>query len=277
MNYYRITLDYKEQSTLWKIIERLPLFMSKFLFQMGMKFVFTEEKQGSWYGFSVNIQCPFQPSGKELQALIDPTISLKIEKHSKGDRYCIYDQVQKNNYLASSFLLKELMEEIRITKHIARRNMSIVLIDGNTPLSDLVIAGIYDELNYFTIVTERKEHFEEKMEEIFEETGLATVILEFPVNSVLEGNVILDVRKETGFQMALFNKGAIYISLYRMEFQILSHLEVVDQALVLKMFEMEYGMIDAPLSIDNLLEHKDQMEEFKKVHNLEIIPYVSEL
>lgn len=277
MNYYRTNIDYKEQSTIWKIIGRLPAFIHKFLFRRGMKFIFTAEKQGDWDGFSVNIQCPFRPSDKELQALIDPVIAHKIEKHSKGERYCVYGQAERNNYLASVFLLKEMLEEIRVTKHIARKNMNIVLIDGNTALSDFVIADIYDELNYFTIVTERREYFEAKTEEIFEETGLAAVILDYPVTSVIAGNIILDLRTENGFQVALFNKGSIYISLYRMDFHILSHLEVIDQLLVLKMFEMEYGLVNEPLTVHNILTYKKQMDAFKKRHNLEIIPYVSAL
>jgi len=270
MDYYKIDITFKKQTGIWQFIGRLPLFIKKLFFKSAIKVNFIRESQGSWSGYYTKVTCPYINSDKELEEQLDQYVSRKIKKHSKQEDVYAYNIVDKKDPLAMLFLLEEMIEEIRIKKNISKKKLSIILIDGNTALTDYAIECVYDELNYFTIVSNRADHFESRLEEIYKESGLATILLDVPLGQTLDGNMVLDLKEERELQLAFFNTEPVYVPVYRMDFQITAKLELIDPTLMVQMFHKEYRLPKDRLSEENLLEYKSKINEFKEIHNLKI-------
>ncbi len=111
-------------------------------------------------------------------------------------------QTSKEEEKRRSFFLyimktPEIVTYFRREKGIARRKLELTLIDDEdrpayqiAQIAELLIK----DLNFFYLVTEREEAFEELAEEAMEEYGLLMVILPKGEEAV-PGNVMLDVRE----------------------------------------------------------------------------------
>ena len=91
----------------------------------------------------------------------------------------------------------EIVTYFRREKGIARRKLELTLIDDeDRPAYQIaqIAELLMKDLNFFYLVTEREEAFEELAEEAMEEYGLLMVILPKGEEAV-PGNVMLDVRE----------------------------------------------------------------------------------
>lgn len=111
-------------------------------------------------------------------------------------------QTSKEEEKRRSFFLyivktPEIVTYLRREKGIARRKLELTLIDDeDRPAYQIaqIAELLMKDLNFFYLVTEREEAFEELAEEAMEEYGLLMVILPKGEESV-PGNVRLDVRE----------------------------------------------------------------------------------
>lgn len=111
-------------------------------------------------------------------------------------------QTSKEEEKRRSFFLyivktPEIVTYFRREKGIARRKLELTLIDDeDRPAYQIaqIAELLMKDLNFFYLVTEREEAFEELVEEAMEEYGLLMVILPKGEEAV-PGNVTLDVRE----------------------------------------------------------------------------------
>ena len=111
-------------------------------------------------------------------------------------------QTSKEEEKRRSFFLyivktPEIVTYLRREKGIARRKLELTLIDDeDRPAYQIaqIAELLMKDLNFFYLVTEREEAFEELAEEAMEEYGLLMVILPKGEEAV-PGNVMLDVRE----------------------------------------------------------------------------------
>lgn len=111
-------------------------------------------------------------------------------------------QTSKEEEKRRSFFLyivktPEIVTYFRREKGIARRKLELTLIDDeDRPAYQIaqIAELLMKDLNFFYLVTEREEAFEELVEEAMEEYGLLMVILPKGEESV-PGNLMLDVRE----------------------------------------------------------------------------------
>ncbi len=92
--------------------------------------------------------------------------------------------------------MKENFNYLRRYGKIARDQISMILIDGNDERTDYFLETFLEELNYLTIVTERKGYFEGLQERAFQELGLLIDLATTWETKKLRGNMVWDFTKE---------------------------------------------------------------------------------
>lgn len=109
------------------------------------------------------------------------------------------------------FFMNQIIEKcIRYTKK-PQKDLHFVIIDGADTLSQYCIDLIYKNINYLTIVTNRREYFEDKINEIFKETGLIVELVTESLQKRLESDIIINCSKENNKNFYYFNKQSIII------------------------------------------------------------------
>lgn len=109
----------------------------------------------------------------------------------------ISEETRKSFFL---YIVKtpEILTYLRREKGIARRNLELTLIDDeNRPAYQIaqIAELLMKDLNFFYLVTERENAFEDLIEEAMEEHGLLMVILAKEEDRKSPGNLTLDVRE----------------------------------------------------------------------------------
>ncbi len=84
----------------------------------------------------------------------------------------------------------------------------MVLFDGGVGRIDYFLCGLLEELNFLTIVTERKEYFGGLQERAFQELGLLIDVTREWENKNLRGNLVWDFTKNLQ-QPDCYPKGSI--------------------------------------------------------------------
>ena len=88
--------------------------------------------------------------------------------------------------------VKENFDYLRRYGRIPRNQISLVLIDGNDERIDYFLFEFLQELNFLTIVTDRKEYFEGLQERAFQELGLIIDLIRPWEEKNLCGNLVWD-------------------------------------------------------------------------------------
>ncbi len=88
---------------------------------------------------------------------------------------------------------KECFDYLRRYGQIPKKQVTLILIDGGDYRSDLLLSEFLEELNYLTIVTERKEYFENLQERAFMELGLLIDLFYPWEEKNLQGNLVWDL------------------------------------------------------------------------------------
>lgn len=88
--------------------------------------------------------------------------------------------------------MKENFEFLRRYGKIPRKQINMVLIDGNDGRTDYFLYEFLEELNYLTIVTDRQKYFEGLQERAFQELGLLIDLVLPWEEKNLRGNLVWD-------------------------------------------------------------------------------------
>lgn len=88
--------------------------------------------------------------------------------------------------------MRENFDYLRRYAKIPKHQISMVLIDGNDARTDYFLLELLEELNFLTIVTERKAYFESLQERAFQELGLLIDLVLPWEEKNLRGNLVWD-------------------------------------------------------------------------------------
>lgn len=126
----------------------------------------------------------------------------------------------ENIYIATGvtlfpfFILQAVNKSLDIfNKQI--KNAEILIIDGNTNLSESIIDNIYNDINYLSVITDSKSKyfFEEKAKAIFDENGLNIYIFERNKHIAESADIIINTSKKDYKFDYIFKKNAIFFDL----------------------------------------------------------------
>ncbi len=145
--------------------------------------------------------------------------------------------------------MKENFYYLRRYAQIPKKQVSMVLIDGEDSRTDYFLYEFLEELNYLTIVTERRKYFEGFQERAFQELGLLIDLL-FPWEEKnIRGNLVWDFTEQ--FQKAdCYPENSICFMPHKKEWKIKEFLKErpVAAAVMLKEVEIGQNCISAALA-----------------------------
>lgn len=118
----------------------------------------------------------------------------KIEEYMRD--YYERESGERVPFYLPYIFMKENFDYIRRYGKIPRHQISMVLIDGNDARTDYFLMEFLEELNFLTIVTERKEYFENLQERAFQELGLLIELVRPWETKNLRGNLVWDFTEE---------------------------------------------------------------------------------
>lgn len=124
--------------------------------------------------------------------------------------------------------MKENFDYLRRYAGVPKHQISMVLIDGNDERIDYFLTEFVGELNFLTIVTDRKEYFESLQERAFQELGLLIELVYPWEEKTLQGNMVWDFTKNLQ-STDCYPKGSICFMPHKKQWKILELLRTCDE------------------------------------------------
>lgn len=91
------------------------------------------------------------------------------------------------------------------------KDMNFVIIDGDNSRTRYIIDTIYKDINSLTVITSHPETYEEIVEEIYEDTGLAVQITNYNVNQHISSDIIINCNEDNNKVFYCFSEGSYII------------------------------------------------------------------
>lgn len=109
----------------------------------------------------------------------------------------LWNYYEKESEVRAPFYLpyiymKENFYYLRRYAQIPKKQVSMVLIDGDDSRTDYFLYEFLEELNYLTIVTDRRKYFESLQERAFQELGLLIDLVLPWEEKNIRGNLVWD-------------------------------------------------------------------------------------
>lgn len=166
-------------------------------------------------------------------------------------------------YIAFTKILKKIESCFSIDWKLVKW----VLMDSEDDKILFILDLILSEVNYLTIITKRKDYFEEKIEQIYEEYGLWITIESFPLKEQSEGNFIIDLSEEGYRSYTFFKSNAIVISMIHNKEKMI-YLEKRRKDLVV-ITNMKIGIKELHnTNIDNAMLGYELCKQFRQIKEL---------
>lgn len=137
---------------------------------------------------------------KYMNKVIEKT---QLEKCYVSNSFSKYIEVIFKEYFSSyqSILLYIMFKDILINicgeMSIEEKDLKILIIDSEDRRTEYMIESIVDDINYLTIITKRPEYFQGYIDMIYDTKGLVIQLEEDITKNELEGNVVIDLSKES--------------------------------------------------------------------------------
>lgn len=94
------------------------------------------------------------------------------------------------------------------------KTASVLIIDGGNVITNLVLDNIYSQVNFLSIYTDRVQNFDDKIEEIYDETGLNVQVFSNNKNSILkEADIIINAGMDLENYDYYFKRCSIYMDI----------------------------------------------------------------
>ncbi len=94
------------------------------------------------------------------------------------------------------------------------KNTRVVLVDGGNVLTQLILDRIYPNVNFLSILSDRQEDFEHKVQEIYEDCGLNVYLFSNGKNTAMaEADIILNCGCEMQNYDYTIQRGAFYFDI----------------------------------------------------------------
>lgn len=145
--------------------------------------------------------------------------------------------------------MKENFYYLRRYAQIPKKQVSMVLIDGDDSRTDYFLYEFLEELNYLTIVTERQKYFESLQERAFQELGLL-IDLALPWEQKnIRGNLVWDFTDQLQ-KLDCYPENSICFMPHKKEWKIKELLRdgLITAAVSLKEVEIGETCISTPLA-----------------------------
>lgn len=125
--------------------------------------------------------------------------------------------IPSENLVNEKFLMylyiKEILEKVMRMHSIARKRIKIIVIDSKELQTEYLLNEIKEDLNYLTLVTDRPEYFKTYIENLYEESGLLISLINKPLSSPVEGNIIINLDNKQDKNYRYFEEKGVYIDL----------------------------------------------------------------
>ena len=119
--------------------------------------------------------------------------------------------VSNGNFLFA-FLIIEFIKKILLEQKKNLAQTEIYILDNNYLLTMVLIDIIYPYVNYLVLITDRKDLYKKKEQEIFIDCGLNMQISSYNKNIIKNADIIINTGLESDFAYAI-KRGALYFSL----------------------------------------------------------------
>lgn len=119
---------------------------------------------------------------------------LVLNEALKKYSYIFNITVSRGKTLGTIYIDK-ILEEIKKEIITPEKNIRYVIVDGITSDSEFILDHITDNINSLILVTDNPIRYEEKIQEIYNETGLAIEIKDKSLHQNIEGDIIIQCNK----------------------------------------------------------------------------------
>lgn len=117
-------------------------------------------------------------------------------------------------YLMSFFLIESMVKALKIVgKKI--KNAEVLIIDGDSELTKIIIDNIYLDVNYLSVLVseDSEEDFESKIVEVFDDSGLNIQISKNAKSQLKSADIIINTSHNKDKYDFHYKRGAIYFDL----------------------------------------------------------------
>lgn len=122
-----------------------------------------------------------------------------------------FESIVADEKVVQFLYMDKIIKKIINLKNKELKNMNFVIIDGDNSKTRFIIDLIYKGINSLTIVTGKPEIFEEKIEEIYNETGLAVGITNYNVNQEISSDIVINCNRDRDKIFYSFDEGSYII------------------------------------------------------------------
>ncbi|WP_310601724.1 hypothetical protein [Anaerosporobacter sp.] len=163
---------------------------------------------------------PFTKEQKENlpKQYLDNYIEEVMKYLNVNRAYCIGELQERDNKrserersLIKFLYIQHLVRSTRKELRIREKDMKLVVIDSCDKRIESVLEMFISNLNYLTIITNREEYFSSFRDMIYDTTGLVVELESLPLQSNIDGNIIIDLDSESYKNYKYFPYGACVI------------------------------------------------------------------
>ena len=117
---------------------------------------------------------------------------MRLFRKKRLQNDCERESEERVPFYLPCIYMKEIFDYLRRSAQIPKKQINVVLIDGNDARTDYFLTAFLGELNYLTIVTDRMKYFEGLQERAFQELGLLIDLVHSWEEKNLQGNLVWD-------------------------------------------------------------------------------------
>lgn len=95
------------------------------------------------------------------------------------------------------FYIDHVLEEVKKKLDKPDKDLRYIIVDGPTTDCEYVLDHVAGDMNALTLVTDNPNRYEEKLEDIYEESGLAVQVKSKDFRQELEGDIIIQCNNKS--------------------------------------------------------------------------------
>jgi hypothetical protein len=138
---------------------------------------------------------------------INVIILSKELQNYRNDFKCLIADEKHVQFLYINKVIEQVIN--LIAKEL--KDMNFVIIDGDNSKTRYIIDNIYKDINSLTVITSHPESYEEIVEEIYDDTGLAVQITNYNVNQNISSDIIINCNQDNDKVFYCFSEGSYII------------------------------------------------------------------
>ncbi len=115
------------------------------------------------------------------------------------------------------FFIHKILNQAKIMLSIMEKDIRYILVDGPSTDSEYVLDHICENANALTLVTDQPKRYEDKLEEIYQEWGLAVQVRSKNLQQKLKGDIIINCSRDYDKLFYCYDSGAILIDFLSQE------------------------------------------------------------